>query len=42
VANVCNYTWFCAPAPAGPNIHANKTGYGIIAASFYTQLKAAQ
>jgi hypothetical protein len=42
VANVCNNTWFCAPAPAGPNIHANKTGYGIIAASFYTQLKAAQ
>jgi lysophospholipase L1-like esterase len=41
VSNVCNYTWFCAPAPAGPNIHANKTGYGVIANAFFAQLKAA-
>jgi len=41
VANICNWTWFCAPAPAGPNIHANKVGYGIIAGAFNQQLKEA-
>jgi hypothetical protein len=39
VADVCNYSWFCVPPPAGPNIHANKTGYSIIAGAFFTQLK---
>jgi lysophospholipase L1-like esterase len=34
VARVCAWTWMCAPAPAGPNIHANATGYRVIAAAF--------
>jgi lysophospholipase L1-like esterase len=31
VADVCKYTWMCAPAPRGPNIHATKSGYSLIA-----------
>jgi lysophospholipase L1-like esterase len=34
VAEVCRLTWMCAPAPVGPNIHANQTGYGAIARAF--------
>lgn len=34
VAQICNLTWMCNPAPVGPNIHANKAGYKIIAAEF--------
>jgi lysophospholipase L1-like esterase len=34
VAEVCRLTWMCAPAPVGPNIHANQVGYGVIAAEF--------
>jgi hypothetical protein len=34
VAEVCRLTWMCAPAPVGPNIHANQTGYGVIAGEF--------
>jgi len=34
VAEVCRLTWMCAPAPVGPNIHANEAGYGVIAAAF--------
>ena len=34
VANICNLTWMCAPAPVGPNIHANKLGYTLIAQTF--------
>jgi lysophospholipase L1-like esterase len=34
VANICNWTWMCAPAPVGPNIHANNTGYKVIAKTF--------
>jgi hypothetical protein len=41
VSNVCNYTWFCTPAPVGANIHASKTGYGVIADAFLAQLSAA-
>jgi lysophospholipase L1-like esterase len=41
VFNICTYTWFCAPAPAGPNIHANKTGYKLMADSFFQTLKPA-
>ena len=36
VAEVCRLTWMCAPAPVGPNIHANKAGYGLIAQAFAT------
>jgi lysophospholipase L1-like esterase len=31
VALVCRWTWECAPAPRGPNQHANEVGYGVIA-----------
>ena len=34
VAEVCRLTWMCAPAPVGPNIHANQAGYGLIAQAF--------
>lgn len=34
VARICEWTWMCAPAPVGPNIHANATGYRRIAAAF--------
>ena len=34
VAEVCRLTWMCAPAPIGPNIHANEAGYGVIAGAF--------
>jgi lysophospholipase L1-like esterase len=34
VARVCSWTWNCTPPPSGPNIHANKNGYGVIAGAF--------
>jgi len=34
VARICTWTWMCAPPPVGPNIHANATGYKVIAAAF--------
>jgi lysophospholipase L1-like esterase len=43
VAQVCKLTWMCNPAPVGPNIHANKKGYGVIAKTFRKALgKAAR
>jgi GDSL-like Lipase/Acylhydrolase family len=34
VAAICRWTWECAPAPRGPNIHADTAGYGVIAQAF--------
>jgi lysophospholipase L1-like esterase len=34
VAIICQWTWECAPAPRGPNEHANVIGYGVIALTF--------
>jgi lysophospholipase L1-like esterase len=34
VATVCSWTWACQTPPSGPNIHANKNGYAVIAAAF--------
>ncbi|HEV2640724.1 MAG TPA: SGNH/GDSL hydrolase family protein [Actinocrinis sp.] len=34
VAKICQWTWMCAPAPVGPNIHANATGYSQMAGAF--------
>jgi lysophospholipase L1-like esterase len=34
VAAICSLTWMCAPAPVGPNIHANALGYWVIAGAF--------
>ncbi len=33
VATICLLTFMCEPEPVGPNIHANPTGYGVIAAT---------
>jgi len=40
VANICTLTWMCAPAPVGPNIHANNTGYALMAKAFEAVLPA--
>lgn len=40
VAIICQLTWMCAPAPVGPNIHANPAGYGVIAATFAATLES--
>ena len=34
VATVCRLSWICAGAPRGPNVHANRAGYGVIAGAF--------
>ena len=34
VATVCAWTWACASWPRGPNEHANRVGYGVIAQAF--------
>jgi lysophospholipase L1-like esterase len=39
VALICEWTWTCAAPPVGPNAHANTTGYGVIAATFYAVLR---
>jgi lysophospholipase L1-like esterase len=40
VANICDWTWMCAPSPIGPNIHANNAGYAVIARAFEADLPA--
>jgi lysophospholipase L1-like esterase len=34
VADICQWTWECAPPPRGPNVHANQAGYQVIAHAF--------
>jgi hypothetical protein len=34
VAAICQWTWECAAAPRGPNVHANQAGYQVIAHAF--------
>jgi lysophospholipase L1-like esterase len=34
VVEICALTWQCTKPPQGPNIHANKAGYGVIARAF--------
>jgi lysophospholipase L1-like esterase len=34
VSRVCSWTWACQTPPSGPNIHANKNGYAVIAGAF--------
>lgn len=41
VGLICEWTWECAPAPQGPNEHANTAGYGVIAQTFLTTLDSA-
>ncbi len=38
VALICQWTYMCVPPPVGPNIHANPTGYGVIAGEFVAVL----
>jgi lysophospholipase L1-like esterase len=38
VADICNWTFMCAPAPVGPNIHATDAGYEVLAQAFEQQL----
>jgi lysophospholipase L1-like esterase len=38
VARICMWTWVCAPAPYGPDNHANEAGYGAIAHAFAIEL----
>jgi lysophospholipase L1-like esterase len=38
VARVCSWTWACQTPPSGPNIHANKNGYRVIADAFATAI----
>lgn len=39
VARLCSWTWACTTPPSGPNIHANKNGYGVIAGAFARVLR---
>ncbi|HEX5148597.1 MAG TPA: SGNH/GDSL hydrolase family protein [Candidatus Limnocylindrales bacterium] len=39
VARICQWTWICAPAPLGPDNHANAAGYHAIAEAFATVLE---
>jgi len=38
VARICQWTWMCAPTPVGPNIHANDTGYQVMAKAFEAKI----
>jgi lysophospholipase L1-like esterase len=38
VARICMWTWVCAPAPYGPDNHANDAGYAAIAHAFTVAL----
>lgn len=38
VAAICRWTWECAPPPRGPNQHANRAGYAVIARAFLRAL----
>lgn len=31
VNNICDMTYQCDPPPVGPDIHANRSGYSLIA-----------
>jgi hypothetical protein len=33
-ARICECAWMCALSPIRPNIHANSTGYQVIAVAF--------
>jgi lysophospholipase L1-like esterase len=39
VARICQWTWMCAPPPVGPNLHANRPGYGELARAFAAGLR---
>ena len=39
VARLCQWTWVCAPAPLGPDNHANALGYHAMAEAFAAVLR---
>lgn len=39
VARLCQWTWVCAPAPFGPDNHANALGYHAMAEAFAAVLR---
>jgi lysophospholipase L1-like esterase len=39
VARLCQWTWLCAPAPFGPDNHANALGYHAMAEAFAAVLQ---
>lgn len=39
VSRLCSWTWACQTPPSGPNIHANKNGYQVIANAFAAVLR---
>lgn len=39
VARICQWTWVCAPAPLGPNNHANAAGYHVMADAFLAAMQ---
>jgi hypothetical protein len=38
VANLCELTYNCDPAPVGPDVHANFAGYSLIAETLAAEL----
>jgi hypothetical protein len=42
VARICQWTWMCAPAPQGPNVHGRPEGYWVMAGAFVAALLQAQ
>lgn len=36
---VCQWTWMCAAPPVGPNVHANRVGYFVIALALAAALR---
>jgi hypothetical protein len=40
VANICAFTYMCDPPPVGPDIHANVSGYSLIAETLMSELPA--
>jgi lysophospholipase L1-like esterase len=38
VARVCQWSWMCAPAPQGPNVHGRPEGYWVMAGAFVAAL----
>ncbi len=41
VANICAFTYMCDPPPVGPDIHANVSGYSLIADTLSAALPTA-
>jgi lysophospholipase L1-like esterase len=39
VGLLCSWTWMCTPPPQGPNVHANATGYRVIARTFLAAIE---